>query len=221
VTRSFGRVIPFPALIPIADLMNHNNCKTCYYYGSETDAAPDYHPDGKDSDEEDDDEEIYESPVSILLSSQKLHRINFGAYEGEDIEIISKQIAVEAKKLDARLFINKLKVAERVSEVVNLQESEEKRFRMVTAKDKGYEAGDQVYIPYGRYSNRMLLTNYGFALAENYYNYARVKFFLKEILSPKQLEKLTQHYNENMEIAFKFKKQYLNTDFLGILRGLA
>lgn len=208
--------------MPIGDLLNHDSCKTNYYYAKISDLPPDYYPEGKESEDEDDDEEMYESPVSINLSSQKLYKLNFGVYShsDEDFLEISKQIALQAKKNDAKLFINKLKVADKLSTVTTVEESNEKFFIISAAKDKGFEAGEQVCIPYGRYSNRILLTNYGFAMTKNKYNYARIKISLKDLLTESQREKLTQNYDPDMRIAFKIKSSFLNTDLLEIIRGL-
>ena len=56
-------------------------------------------------------------------------------------------------------------------------------FRVVMSKFETFPEGSPVCISYGRYSNRQLLTYYGFAMDENKYNYARVLVALKEILN--------------------------------------
>lgn len=66
----------------------------------------------------------------------------------------------------------------------------------------------------------MLLTNYGFAIARNKFNYCRIKFPLNTLLMPIQLEKLTSMYDVPMCVAFKFKNSYINLNFLQILRSV-
>jgi hypothetical protein len=66
----------------------------------------------------------------------------------------------------------------------------------------------------------MLLTNYGFAISRNKFNYCRIKFPLNTLLMPIQLEKLTSMYDVPMCVAFKFKSTYINLKFLQILRSV-
>mmetsp|Transcript_32477 Transcript_32477/g.32197 ORF Transcript_32477/g.32197 Transcript_32477/m.32197 type:complete len:118 (+) Transcript_32477:348-701(+) len=116
--------------------------------------------------------------------------------------------------------MKKLKAASREKEIKKQFDEERNSFRISVGSSESYEAGSQVCISYGKYSNRVLLTNYGFALKNNKYNYARIKFTLNQLLQPVQVEKLSKNYNGKMQMAFKIKRSKLNLELIGVLRGL-
>ena len=87
---------------------------------------------------------------------------------------------------------------------MDLTESDEKEASIVTGPDEFYPKGSEVYMSYGRYSNRQLLSNYGFALKENKYNYARVKFLLADLFMDPQKKKKVESVDGYF--VFKIKK---------------
>lgn len=221
-TRAFAKIVPYLSLIPLADLFNHSNSNTTYNYARKEDLSSDYDLKENDSWDEDEDDPVNEDPLSITLSSQKLHKLNFIIYETQNdlIKRSSARIEIESKKIDGKVFMKKLKTASLQKEKRGVVEDEEKAFRIFAGKFEIYEAGAQVYVPYGRYSNRTLLTEYGFVLARNKYDHARVKLPLNQLLRQIQLEKLSKNYNPKMTMAFKIKKTRLNLELIGVLRSL-
>lgn len=97
-------------------------------------------------------------------------------------------------------------------------EEEDYRFRITVSKFETFEAGSQVWIPYGKYSNRQLLTNYGFVLNENIYNYARLKVLLKDFLTEIQIARLPKGFNPEMEIIFKLKAHEFCIELMKVIR---
>ena len=100
------------------------------------------------------------------------------------------------------------------------EEAENRNFQIRTSRCEKYEKGAQITISYGRYSNRMLLTNYGFAIKDNKYDYCRVKFPLHSLLRTEQASLLAPNYDSSLCVAFKFKFSAINIKFLQILRGI-
>ena len=87
---------------------------------------------------------------------------------------------------------------------MDLTESEEKEASIVAGPNEHYKKGSEVYMSYGRYSNRQLLSTYGFALKENYFNYARIRMPIRDLCINQGLLK----YAEEIEgsLVFKVKK---------------
>lgn len=106
-----------------------------------------------------------------------------------------------------------------------LHESDEKQLRIVAGPNDYYEAGSEVYMSYGRYSNRQLLCVYGFALQENKYNYARIKVNLDEIANTITQQVYMRSYRLDGTCAFKIKQNQLCTgnlysDLLRAIRAI-
>ena len=217
-TRAFGECVPHAALIPVADLLNHSNANTNYYYGNEE--PPDLEYENKQSGDEDEDDSLYEDPPTIILSAQKLFRINTSVYSQLSPEEEAKlsQIQTEAKYIDALKLSEKLRSIVEKKKKSQVTVDKNQMFRVVTGKFEEFERDSQVCISYGRYSNRSLLTNYGFALPNNKYDYARFKLSLKDLLSGCQLEKL--NYRRDMQVAFKVKASSVCMSLLRVLRCL-
>ncbi|CAG9332668.1 unnamed protein product [Blepharisma stoltei] len=222
-TRAFGKCIPYSSLIPVADLINHDNVLTNYYYGTDDDLPPDLALgfDIRDTDS-DSDEDLYEDPEPILLNYQNLHKINFSAY-GEQLDEektnISKKILSEATIKDANRFVLDMNFSESLS-ISQITEDPNKRFRMVTGKNERFEGGAEILISYGNYSNRNLLMSYGFANKINKYNYARIKIPLRNLLTEQQWAKMEETYSSEALVAFKIKKSKICDDLLSVLRCL-
>ena len=106
---------------------------------------------------------------------------------------------------------------------MDLSESNEKEASIVTGPNESYQKGSEVYMSYGRYSNRQLLSTYGFALKENSFNYARVKLTMIDLIIQDSLKE----YAKNIQTPYVFKiksgeicesKNYL--ELLQTIRGL-
>jgi hypothetical protein len=208
-TRCFGGGLPFSSLIPLADFLNHSNSPTVYYYGKSSDPAPD----SISTSEEDLDDDLIDESDCIKLTLSKLHKINLMAYpESEEMKKLSDELL--------SLIRQNEKLPVKSEKVSPAEESEENFFQIRTSRTEKHEKGAQVTISYGNYSNRMLLTNYGFAIPNNIYDYARIKFPLKLLLKDKQFEKLSEKYDNPLCIAFKFKSNSVNLEFLEVIRGI-
>lgn len=210
-TRCFGGSLPFPSLIPVADFLNHSNGPTVYYYAGRGDSAPD----SINLSEEDLDEELLDESDCVKMSLRKLMKINFMQYEESE--------EIKGFCSDLQSLINQYELKFPKKELVKdspTAENEEMCFQIRTSRTEKYEQGSQVTISYGNYSNRMLLTNYGFSITNNIYDYARVKFPLKSLLKPSQYTKLSEKYDNPLCVAFKFKSNVLNLEFLSIIRAV-
>lgn len=210
-TRCFGGSLPYSALIPFADFLNHSNGPTVYYYAKASDPAPD----SINLSEEDLDEELLDESDCVKLSVRKLLKINFMPY-GESEEV--KRVFAELQELIVKYELNQPK--KESTKDSPTAENEEMYFQIRTSRTEKYEKGSQITISYGNYSNRMLLTNYGFSISHNIYDYARVKFPLNSLLKPDQFTKLTERYDNPLCVAFKFKSNALNLEFISVIRSI-
>ena len=109
-TRSYTGHIPYSTLIPIADLFNHSNVSTNYFYGLETDNSPDFYDEKPLDDWNDEDEAMIEEEKSLQLSSSKLYRLSLkpvSLMSSEEQEI-NDEILKEAKKQDQIVFLQSI-----------------------------------------------------------------------------------------------------------------
>ena len=222
-TRSYGRCVPFNSLIPLADLFNHSNVNTNYFYANLAEKCPDSESESLKVDLEDTDDPLVEKDKPIVFSSLKLHRLAFAAVNkvspGEDVKEKSNEILQQARLEDSQNFVSKMNAAYKSAEYGSAAEDDESYFRISCSKFERYEPGAQVFISYGKYSDRQLLTNYGFALGNNPYNYARVKFELIEFLNQDQAGVLTGGFKADSQVLFKMKKHEICLEFLKVLRS--
>ena len=215
-TRCFGGGLPYTSLIPVADFFNHSNGPTNYYYGPEDDLSPDTEVQR----EIDSDDKLIDETDCVKLTNLKMWEIVFNALgcsggepwvkgaEGRAAELDEKKLGKTREKEEKKIK----------SQEEKIEEAENMYFKVRVASSEVYESGSQVTICYGKYSNRMLLTNYGFAIRDNLYNYCRVKLPLRSILSAEQLGYLNDIEDANVCLAFKFRKSIVNLKFLGVLR---
>lgn len=92
--------------------------------------------------------------------------------------------------------------------------------QMVAGPTEKYEKGSEVYMSYGKYSNRQLLCVYGFALKNNRYNYSRIKLQFERFTKfPEIIENIIKKENNDF-LAFKIKSHQLNIDVLRAIRAL-
>lgn len=212
-TRAFGRNNDSGALIPLADLFNHNNVSTSYYFGDTSEFVPFTLNKERDSGDEDQDEELIDNSPCVVLSCQKLYQINISVYDLDENErIIARKVYEEAKSIDSRTLKGRADSPENpdVFEYV---------FKITMGENQLLHASDEVQISYGRYSNRQLLTYYGFALPSNKYNYATIKIPVKDLLISPQFEFLHKIYTAEIFVNYKFKLTQLNLLFLRHIRA--
>ena len=87
------------------------------------------------------------------------------------------------------------------------------------SKFEKFEAGAQVYIQYGKYSNRQSLTHYGFTIRNNPYDYARLSIPLNEFISIEQTKLIPSGYDSENKAVFKLKFQEFPLKLLSAYRA--
>lgn len=177
-TRTFGKYLPCTSFAPIAEYLNHHNTSTYYYYGTQEaslESAKRYV--NFFYGEDHDDEMIHSKPIHYSACKKLLKLVcpNGISQDSPLYKLVKEAEAIdhEEEKLEEEKDYGK------PDEEV-LKESNEKELRIITGNET-YEAGSEVYMSYGRYSNRMLLATYGFALKENCYDYVRIKTRLDKL----------------------------------------
>lgn len=92
----------------------------------------------------------------------------------------------KSKVQDSKLFVKKMKYATRKKKAhEEIKESSSHVFKVVISHEEQFEAGAEVLISYNSYSNRQLLSNYGFALENNRFNYYLLRITLDVFLNEK------------------------------------
>lgn len=226
-TRSYGRCIPYNSLIPIADLFNHSNVNTNYYYAPEDQKSPDFDNDELVVDFDDTDDPLNERTKVLIMASMKLLRLGLPAAKDIPEEFKGKyaEILQQARVEDSQSFVKsknyiEINYATKQAEYGSVPEEPDYRFKISCSKFETIKAGSQVFIPYGKYSNRQLLTNYGFVLENNHYNYARILIPLGDFLNPIQLSQLSGGFSPTLPTVFKLKHHELAGDLLKVFRAL-
>ena len=106
-TRSYGRCVPYNSLIPIADLINHSNVNTNYFYAVEEEKCPDFSNETLEVSQEDSDDPMFDRTKPLLISSLKLQRLSFGQYKNmtERQQEIAKEVLEQARIDDSQSFV--------------------------------------------------------------------------------------------------------------------
>lgn len=217
-TRSFGKFMPYITLFPVGELLNHDNVETYYIYQhnhEKPDASTRY---SGIVDENDHDDEIICNDSILNLNCQLVlnisEELNKQGIDQEKISGIRKScVEIDQKEENEMKEHKKYRPPE-----MDLTESDEKEASTCAGPNEHYLPGSEVYMSYGRYSNRQLLSTYGFALKENHYNYARIKVLLKELASN---ESETEFFGKIEAFCiFKLKKKTVCMELLRTLRGL-
>jgi hypothetical protein len=206
-TRAYGRCLPCMSLVPVADFFNHANVETNYYYGE---------IDEDDRSEFDETDEDHDDPLPvkvICLNFFKMAKIAVQGKKGGKVQLVLER----AKEEDRKLFVKSKEYLEFRLAIRGKNEVKERPdcFLKIVAPKEGIEQGKQVCIQYGRYSNRQLLCQYGFAMSENKYDYYSVRFDLTQIYQEKNVP-----FNETSEkefLEFKLKKHSMNQELLQFL----
>jgi len=217
-TRSFGKFMPHITMIPVAEFLNHNNVSTYYSYQYPT-SSPDVHLrySGTVSDIDHDDDLLTLDPPEVLTWSQ-LVDFTKHHFKHTHIELELNTLQSWALHLDTLESQEAKKKQSVRPENLDLQESDEKIACICAGEDERYSKGDQIFMTYGRYSNRQLLVSYGFVLKDNKYNYATVHFDVSEFVQSVNLKKV--FVKENVKAQFKVKEGQVAWKFIVALKVL-
>ena len=217
-TRSFGKFMPHITLFPVGELLNHDNVQTYYIY-----QLPSERPDATARysgivDENDHDDDLLTNDSVLNLNCQLVlnlsEEINKEGKDSEKCEAIRKLcVEVDAREEHEAKEHKKYRPPD-----MDLTEMEEKEASICAGPDEHYLPGSEVYMSYGRYSNAQLLSTYGFALKQNYYNYSRIKVLFKELATD---EAQVEFFGKIEAFCiFKLKPNKICTELLRTLRGL-
>jgi hypothetical protein len=107
------------------------------------------------------------------------------------------------------------------AEATNVGEEENYKFRITCSKFEQFEPGSQVFIRYGKYSNRQLLSHYEFTIKNNIFNYARIKVRLGYFLNTAQTLALGKGYSADLQTVFKLRPKEICLDLLKVFRAFS
>mmetsp|Transcript_9300 Transcript_9300/g.17804 ORF Transcript_9300/g.17804 Transcript_9300/m.17804 type:complete len:524 (-) Transcript_9300:3397-4968(-) len=190
-TRCFGTYTPYTCLAPIGELLNHNDVDTVYTYGEEDDDLRCY---SDISSDEDQDDTLNEARSYTYLNCEEAFRLVSGTVEESTRETVCR----EARFIDEH---RELRISKRAKDlIINVEEEPEGHLYFRTG-GRGYARGSQVFMHYGRLSNRALLAYYGFCITPNKYDYALLYVTLASLcqLNPRLSP------SEDWEKVLKFK----------------
>lgn len=220
-TRTFGKFAPYTTFFPVGELLNHDNVETYYIYlnpGERADASERY---SGIVDDEDHDTGMYEKNPTIELGNEGLGVANF-LVNGANDESVFEKIKEKCVVLDNdELEAYKKRRTYRPPNM-DLTESSSKEIRQVTGPNETYEKGAEVYMSYGRNSNRQLLSVYGFSLKSNRFNYAAIKTSVKSMLENPELanQMEMEEFSADILVQFKLKEKVLCNSLVATLRKL-
>jgi SET domain len=202
-SRTFSKFVPYKTFGPIIEYLNHHNMSTTYYYGDKTiqhavEGARRYERfrDGDDYDSE----LITEKPVYRPTCQRLLELKNLNI----DAQKSFSKLLKEAEDIDNsdKLYLEQKKIW--TPQVI--QESEDKNLMIITGNEI-YESGSEVYLTYGRDSNRTLLATYGFALQNNCYDYASLRIPLHKLCTKDKAHQV-EAKDKSRIYEFKFKSNF-------------
>jgi hypothetical protein len=214
-TRTFGKFCPHTTFAPIAEFINHNNTATYYYYGTDEASAQcakryvNFYV-GQDND----DDLTFKKPVSNL-SWKKVAEVVLQRNVERDSPFF--KLVKEGEACDSEESKHLSSDYGKPDPEV-LRESNDKSLTILTGNEF-YENGSQLFMSYGRYSNRMLLSTYGFALENNFYDYARVVVSF-DLLCPEENSWIIRDLDSRNLYLFKIKQDVICKDFLKLTRAL-
>ena len=139
-------------------------------------------------------------------------------YSEETFNLIKTRALELDKQYEAEEHLRKIYRPDNL----DLTESSEKEMRTVTGPNEHYEKGSEVYMSYGRNSNRQLLSVYGFSLKINHFNFAVFKTQIKNLVPPEfNCDKLNiNEFTPDHYTKFKFKEKLFCNKFVATLRRL-
>ncbi|CAG9319310.1 unnamed protein product [Blepharisma stoltei] len=221
-TRAFVKFVPHWTLAPIAELLNHHNTSTFYCYNFPNEISESLSRYNYFEEDEDNDEDFAEKIPITTINCKQLLSINKDGNENidESLRIKYEKLIKEAEKIDDNENDGKMRKERYQQPNILLIENDEKQLKIVAGLNDRYEAGSEVYMSYGRDSNKRLLSVYGFSLKDNKYNYARIKVNLTDLSS--NLNQIQYMINSSLDgiYAFKIRERHLCLDLLRVIRAL-
>ena len=220
-TRTFGKFAAYTTFFPVGELLNHDNVETFYIYlrpGEVADSTKRYAGIVNDDDH---DARLYEVNPSVELTNEVICVFNFLLNDFYEEELFN-QIKVRAVEEDRQaVTLAKLRRVYR-PDGMDLTESSEKEMRTCTGPNETYEKGSEVYMSYGRNSNRQLLSVYGFSLKVNHFNFAviktQVKYLLRTVEDGAKIQ--IKEFSADHYIKYKLKEKVICRDLVSALRKL-
>lgn len=217
-TRCFGKFMPYLTMFPVGELLNHHNSQSYYIYqfnSEKPDASRRYSGVCDDNDRDDDlvtNDKIVEASMNALLALNKqIYKVKSEDEKLAEIEKLAQ--AFDERELQRKLEFEKVKPDD-----MEIEEHPDKHASICAGPDEHYLPGSEVYMSYGRYSNRQLLSSYGFCLLENKYNYHQLKVSLQDLILDGTLSQSLA--SEASFLQFKLKQFHLCEDLLNKLRCL-
>jgi hypothetical protein len=205
MTRCFGKYSPSTSFGPVAELLNHSNSKTVYIYGE--DSAQDLRSFQHFGEDEDQDDLSYEPEEFIALSCKHLLTLLGCAVQLNDHMLESLRVdanGLDYVDADSSKVYSALQKHKELNKTVDVQDSPSAFIRIRTG-DEVYRAGSQVFLNYGRYSNRQLLSYYGFLLPYNKFDYARLKVKVSRLTLSQELQQKVIENELDCFVMFKVK----------------
>lgn len=217
-TKSFGKFMPSATLFPIGELLNHNNVETFYSYQKDHEKPNWSLRYSGVLDYIDHDGDLITSEPMLNLKTELMVNINQEINKidknNEKIEMIRKMCV----ELDNKEEIQAQEHKKYKANGVEVVENDENWMAVVAGPNEHYKPGSEVFISYGRYSNRQLLISYGFALNENHYNNARIKVLLKNLVLTEEQGQVLNGFEAYC--VFKLRKFVFAEDFLRVFREI-
>jgi hypothetical protein len=219
-TRTFGKFAPYVTFFPVGELLNHDNVESFYAYGRPDEQADSSKRYNGRVDDEDHDGWLYEEVDSVELNNQLLTVMSYMLNDKRDDEDFDR-LREMAETCDLQSAEEEKSRKVYRPDDIDLAESAEKEMKIVAGPNEHYEKGSEVYMSYGRYSNRQLLGVYGFALKVNKYNFAEVKIPISA-LGPESIKEKVKFEDLSMDslVRFKLKENVLCQDIVKLIRKL-
>lgn len=220
-TRTFGKFAPYTTFFPVGELLNHDNVQSYYVYldqGAVADSTKRY---GGVVDEEDHDARIYEVKPSTELSHEALVVLAYYLNQGFTDEVFNS-LRDRAVKIDDDELEDLKKRRTYRPPGMDLTEKSDREMRLMSGATERYEKGAEVYMSYGRNSNRQLLSVYGFSLRNNHFNFLEFKVEFKKLLENERLAyKISiPDFGPDLCIKFKLKEKVICMSLVRTLRKL-
>ena len=158
---------------------------------------------------------------TIELSNESLTICSFLINDNIDHDTL-EQLKTRAIELDEKeIAEEKLRRVYRPPDI-DLTESSDKEMRIVAGPNEHYAKGSEVYMSYGRNSNRQLLSVYGFSLRQNRFNFAIFFIQLKNLMPSIEIsDKLRiRDFTPDHFVKFKLKEKVLCSSLVKMVRKL-
>ena len=220
-TRSFGKFAPYTTFFPVGELLNHDNVQSYYIYLSQGEVADSTQRYGGVVDDEDQDARIIEVKLGNEVGHETLVALAFYLNQGFTDQLLDS-LRKQAAKIDDEERKDLKKRRKYKPPGLDLTERSDKEMRIVSGATERYEKGAEVYMSYGRNSNRQLLSVYGFCLRINQFNFLEFKVEFKKLVENERLawKKPIPDFGPNQCIKFKLKEKVICMNLIRTLRKL-